>query len=123
MTGMPLASYYKEILIRIYPCKIPFTLRVLHTRPKSYLGTYAYKTHAITIYDKGRFAHMCVKTAIHEYAHHLHVTEFGRDEKKQAVHSPEFWQIYGQLMWRARVLGLQPYNLSPVLDFESVGEN
>lgn len=47
-----------------------------------------------------------VKTAIHEYAHHIHYTEFDKGEKKQAPHGREFWQIYGQLMCRAKELGI-----------------
>ena len=111
------SEFYKNLLMEIYPCKVPFTLRVLHTKPKTHCGMYYSASKHISINDKGRSVRQCTEIAIHEYAHHLHYTEFGKKEKKQAPHGREFWQIYGQLMGRAKELGHQTDLFAPVLVF------
>ena len=57
--------------------------------------------------------------SIHEYAHHIHDTEFNCRERRDAPHGKQFWQIYGQLMCRARSLGIIQDTLvqDPVLVF------
>ena len=115
MTNQP-ASFFSETLLRIYPCKIPFSLKVLHKKPKTRMGFYTWSTHEIRIYDGWGDTHVCIDTAIHEYAHHLHQTEFGREQYRQKPHGKQFWQIYGQLMQRAKVLGLYDDPMNPVLD-------
>ena len=122
MTDKP-ASYFTEMLLRIYPCKVPFELRILHTKPKNCAGSYWSHNRHILINDKriSMDTRRCIEVAIHEYAHHLHHTEFGKEEKRQKPHGPEFWQIYGQLMARAREI----YNfewISPVLSSPSKDE-
>ena len=119
MTDKP-ASYFTDILLRIYPCKVPFELRILHTKPKERCGSYWPHNRHILINDKFLIldTKRCTEVAIHEYAHHLHHTEFGKEEKKQKTHGPEFWQIYGQLIWRAKQLGLYEDATNPVIDFE-----
>ena len=43
-------------------------------------------------------------------------TEFGKEERHQAPHGPEFWMIYGQLMNRAKALGLFTSPVLPILE-------
>lgn len=118
MTDKP-ASYFENILLTLYPCKVPFHLRIHHTKPKGRCGSYWPHNRHILINDK--FITMdtirCTRTAIHEYAHHLHYTEFGKEEKKEKPHGPEFWMIYSQLMCRAKALGLYEDPSVPVIDF------
>ena len=135
------APYYTNLLLSIYSCKVPFTLEVVHTKPKKRLGAYYPKTARIKIFDgwsdvhncdeTARIkifdgwsdVHNCDETAIHEYAHHLHYTEFGKRKKKQAPHGREYWQIYGQLVWRASHIGAFNDKRLPVISFDSMQEN
>ena len=102
-------------LLRLYPCKTPFILIVLHKKPKTKMGTYIWAKRRIRVYDGWGDTRVCLETAIHEYAHHLHYTEFGKEKKKQRPHGPEFWQIYGQLMNRAEAIGIDLESFGPVL--------
>ena len=97
-------QYYSKLLLSIYPCKVSFTVGVKNDKPKKRLGTYYPGKKRIIIHTGKRDKYNPVETAIHEYAHHLHYTEFDKAKKKQAPHGKEFWQIYGQLMSRAKAL-------------------
>ena len=110
-------KYYKSLLTTLYPCKVPFTVVIKEDKPKKRLGTYYGKTRRIIIHTGWASKHDPVETAIHEYAHHLHYTEYDKTKKKHAPHGKEYWQIYGQLMNRAKVLGICDYELSPSLLF------
>ena len=99
-------QYYYNLLSSIYPCKVPFTICVKDDKPKTRLGTYWPSRKHILIHTGRRDKYDPVETAIHEYAHHIHYTEFDKKKKKQAPHGKEFWQIYGQLMNRANEMGL-----------------
>ena len=118
MTDKP-ASYFTEQLLRIYPCKVPFELRILHTKPKGRCGAYWSHNRHILINDKyiSLDTRRCMEVAIHEYAHHLHHTEFCKEENKDKPHGPEFWMIYGQLMNRAKVIGVEVSPCGPIVDF------
>ena len=118
MTDKP-ASYFTEQLLRIFPCKVPFVLRILHTKPKGRCGSYWKHNRHILINDKfiTLDTRRCMEVAIHEYAHHLHYTEFGKEEKKDKPHGPEFWMIYGQLMNRAIAIGIDVDPFGPIVDF------
>ena len=116
------AKYYTDRLLAIYPCKVPFTLVVIPDKPKKRIGTYYGSTHRIVLHSGWEPKHDLVEVAIHEYAHHLHDTEFGSVEKKQPPHGKEFWQIYGQLVNRAKVLGIYEDKRLPVLEFPEVAQ-
>lgn len=111
------AQQYKDILFAIYPCKVPFTLALKDDKPKRRLGTYYGSSRRIILHTGWQARYDMVEVAIHEYAHHLHDSEFGGKEKRQAPHGKEFWQIYGQLMCRAKELGLCEDGKCPVLVF------
>lgn len=111
------AQYYNDLLLSLYDCKVPFKVEVLHTKPRTRMGLYVPKSRKIRIYDGWSIVHNCDETAIHEYAHHIHFTEFSKNKRKQAPHGREFWQIYGQLIWRAKTLGLYQEEFQPVIDF------
>ena len=113
------ASYYTAQLLLIYPCKVPFEIKIHHTKPKHRVGSYWPHNRHIVINDKPMYmdTQKCMEVAIHEYAHHLHYTEFKKEERRQAPHGQQFWMIYGQLMNRAKALGIYDSPVLPVLDF------
>ena len=115
MSSFP-ATYYHDLLVDIYPCKVPFTVVVKEDKPKRRLGTYYGSTRRIVLHMGWAHKYDPVEVAIHEYAHHLHDTEF-KSEKKQAPHGPEFWQIYGQLMGMAKAKGIIDKGPGPILGF------
>lgn len=99
-------EYLTKFLHTIYPCKVPFTLVVLHTKPKTRMGSYRPRTRRIIINDKWGDIEQSKETAIHEYAHHIHYTEKQKTQRKEDPHGRQFWQIYGQLMYLAKQKGL-----------------
>lgn len=64
-------------LLKIYNCKIPFELIVIDKKPKTILGKYICANNRIRVYSKDRDITNIKRTAIHEYAHHIHETEQG----------------------------------------------
>ena len=108
-------DYFKALLLALYPCKQPFSVTVRHTRPKTRCGSYYIRRRLIIINDGWGDTKRCTEIAIHEYTHHLHYTEFGKKQRGQAPHGPEFWQIYGQLMSRAKTLGYYEDESVPVI--------
>ena len=115
-------TYYHDILMAIYPCRVPFTLAVKDDKPKKRLGTYYSSKKRIIIHIGWGCKYDMVETAIHEYAHHIHYTEFDKGEKKQAPHGREFWQIYGQLMCKAKEMGICDDKRATVIEFPRVKE-
>lgn len=100
------AEFFKSFLLEIYQCSKPFDLVVVHTKPKTRMGTYNPRTRRIRINDGWGDTEHCKETAIHEYAHHIHFTEKGKTRRKEDPHGKEFWQIYGQLILLAKQKGL-----------------
>lgn len=100
------AEFFKSFLLDIYQCTKPFDLVVVHTKPKTRMGTYAPRFSRIRINDGWGDTEWCKEIAIHEYAHHIHFTEKGKTRKKEDPHGKEFWQIYGQLILLAKQKGL-----------------
>jgi hypothetical protein len=116
-------QYYFKLLMSLYPCKVSFSVGVKNDKPKKRLGSYYPRQKRIIIHTGERDKYDPVETAIHEYAHHLHYTEFNMEKKKQAPHGKEFWQIYGQLLYRAKVLGIYDSKQEVVLDFPPQNNN
>lgn len=75
-------QYYHNLLSSIYPCKVPFTICVKNDKPKTRLGTYWPSRKHILIHTGRRDKYDPVETAIHEYAHHIHYTEFDKEKKE-----------------------------------------
>lgn len=112
------ANYYKQLLLSIYRSKVDFEVRLTREKPKTIMGSYTPRLKRITIHGGCGGIDVCKDTAIHEYAHHLHHTEFNRDNLGQRSHGREFWQIFGILMDRAAPkhlfyngISFRPYNL------------
>ena len=99
-------EFFKGFLLQIYPCKYPFDVSVIHTKPKTRMGTYNPRTCRIRINDGWGDTERCKEIAIHEYAHHIHFTEKGKMQRKEDPHGKQFWQIYGQLIYLAKQKGL-----------------
>ena len=104
---LPSPDYYKEFLLKIYKCKVPFELRLMKTMPKHYIGLYVIKPHRIILYPKRTDAQRMLEVAIHEYAHHVHHTELSKgDSKLDSSHGHNFMRIYTALRAKAVELGL-----------------
>lgn len=108
------AAYFKSFLLEIYQCARPFDLVVVHTKPKTRMGTYAPRFARIRINDGWGDTERCKEIAIHEYAHHIHYTEKAKTKRKEEPHGKQFWQIYGQLILHAKQKGL--YSHPEVID-------
>lgn len=106
MTNYPNADYFKDFLLSIYPCKVPFELLVIDKKPKTRSGVYIFDKRRIRIYAQwGDFVPL-KEIAIHEYAHHIHFTEQNKEGNEERPHGPQFWEIYGALMCVAVQKGL-----------------
>ena len=102
----PTADFFKEFLLSIYSCKVPFELLVIDKKPKTKMGVYIIDKRRIRIYAQWRVAAPLKEIAIHEYAHHIHYTEQNKVENGEKPHGKQFWEIYGALMCRAVQKGL-----------------
>ena len=104
------ANNFINFLIKIYPCAVPFTLKVVHKSYKKQLGKYFINDKRINIYDGRCDTNECKEIAIHEYAHHLHHTEPGLFTEHMTTvdrsHGSNFWRIYSFLMLEAYRKGL-----------------
>ena len=45
------SDYYKDLLLTIYPCKVPFSLAVRNDRPRRRLGTYYFLKQRIILHS------------------------------------------------------------------------
>lgn len=102
------ADSLKDYFLKIYRCKVPFDLYVIDKELKTKVGAYIVQTHKIRVYSKGRSISAIKKTAIHEYAHHIHETEQGgiHGHGSFRAHGEIFWRIYSALMSEAFKKGL-----------------
>ena len=100
------ATQLKWMSLKIYRPQVAFELRVTEQRPKSRMGYYAPAKRSITIHGGWGDVYSLEEIAIHEYAHHIHLTEHRRSGKKDAPHGPNFWRIYSALMAKAIEKGL-----------------
>ena len=98
MTIYPDSDYFKNLLLSIYPCKVPFELLVIDKKPKTSCGVYIVNKQRIRIYAPWREETPLEEIAIHEYAHHIHYTEQNKVENRERPHGAQFWEIYGALM-------------------------
>ena len=103
--------YFQQYLLKIYPCSVPFRVKVSSKVPKTRSGSYGIRTKNINIYCAGLASDNFLReTAIHEYAHHLHHTErglfTGLKTKSDRSHGSHFWIIYSFLMTEAYRKGL-----------------
>ena len=102
------AERLKNYVLKIYPCKHDFELKVIDKRPKTLNGSYTVQTKRMRIYIKGRGLMEIKRTTIHEYAHHIHETEkrVNPNRRQERVHGPEFWRILTALTCRAMLMGI-----------------
>ena len=109
------AKHLKRMLLRIYQCKEDFELHVIDKRPKTVAGCYIVGKKKIRVYAGGRNRTELEIIAIHEYAHHIHVTEMrmNPDRWQERCHGPEFKRIYSKLCHNAVMLGYFPIILLP----------
>ena len=78
---------------------------------KTKIGCYCCESNEITIYIGWLDVHPMEEIAIHEYAHHIHVTEKMKDYRLERPHGKEllattskglFFSINGGRMWMRR---------------------
>ena len=102
------AERLKNYVLKIYPCKHDFELKVIDKRPKTLSGSYTVDTKRIRVYIKGRDLKEIKYIAIHEYAHHIHETEKRRNfnRRQERAHGPEFWRILTALSCKAMLMGI-----------------
>lgn len=101
------ADSLKDYLLKIYKCKVPFDFYAIDKKLNK-RGVYIVQTHRIRVYSKGRSISNIKRTAIHEYAHHIHETEQGgiHGRGRSRAHGEIFWRIYSALMSEALKKGL-----------------
>lgn len=104
------AEYFHRFLTEIYPCSMPFSIKVSPKKPKTRMGSYVIAPKRINVYSGWGGDNVCREIAIHEYAHHLHHTEknmFTDDVRRtDRSHGAHFWEIYAFLMITAYKKGL-----------------
>ena len=112
MITVSLDQELHDFLKSIYDSKYDFEVRVSDRKTSRRLGTYFKLKRKIVLYPKliKRSKNDLKAIAIHEYAHHLHFTEFQSPEDKDP-HGPHFWRIYSALMSKATMMGIysDPY--------------
>lgn len=92
----PYAKPLTEMLLTLYEPQHPFLLGVSNISPQTVGGFYAMHPYCrITVHDGWRAIGDLYDTAIHEFAHHVLMTEFPRRYK---AHGREFKTVYSILV-------------------------
>lgn len=92
----PKAAGLKAILLSLYEPKYDFIVGISDISPSTRLGFYSTHPYCrITIHEGWRKNSVIHEVAIHEYAHHVAMTEFDHRFKP---HGREFKTIYSILM-------------------------
>lgn len=88
-------------LLRLRPTQYPFTVIQTGKRSKKVNGLYKPETREILIHNRN-FTETSdlLRTAIHEYAHHLHYTS-ERPPKPGRPHDTRFWSLFHDLLTEA----------------------
>jgi hypothetical protein len=83
----------KESLLKLYPCKEDFTVVMSGKMSKKVNGLYVPETHEILLHNKNFTTdNALMYTAIHEFTHHVLLTEKG--VKTTKCHSGIFWSLF-----------------------------
>lgn len=92
----PKAAGVKTMLLTLYEPKYDFIVGISEISPSTRLGFYSTRPYCrITIHEGWRSTHFIHEVAVHEYAHHVTMTEFDHRFKP---HGREFKTIYSILM-------------------------
>jgi len=91
-------DYYKKLLLSVYLPQKDFEVVLTNRTTRKIAGTYNCSKNRIRINNGSRSVDSCIKTAIHEYAHHIHCTEKGRVEGGHKPHGPQFKLIFHVLL-------------------------
>ncbi len=99
-------DFVKEQLIRIEEPIEHFDLIFTGKSSKKVDGFYRPDERKIYIHNKNMNTdNQIIYTAIHEYAHHLHVTSSNAPTSNRC-HTKEFWNIFHTLLQKAETLGI-----------------
>lgn len=103
----PRAVALKEMLEALYKSQHPFRLSVQDRKPKTRAGIYSPRFARITVY--AGHGHI-EEIAIHEYAHHIVLTELNRAGAVRNHHARGFKTVYSKLIdaYNATRSPLQP---------------
>ncbi len=92
-------QYFKTYLNRIYRCAEDYELQITSKTPKTRAGYYCFNKKRIVIHYVGTCnIDPLHQIAIHELAHHIHFTEFGKRKKGDRTHGKEFHTILNTLL-------------------------
>jgi hypothetical protein len=105
------AGIVKGNLLKLHAVKEDFTVEVSEKENKAANGTYTVPAKKITVYG-GNFKNEAslMATAVHELAHHILYTEYGR--KSGRAHSKLFWATYHDLLDKAEESGVYAPEIS-----------
>lgn len=98
----------KENLLKLYDCEEEYTVIFSGKMSKKVNGLYKSDTREIIIHNRNFKAdeagdNLLFFTAIHELAHHIQFTEYG---KKRSTHNTLFYSILDDLADKAEAMGL-----------------
>jgi len=112
----------KNLLLKLNSNVEDFELRFTGKSSKKVDGLYKPNEKLILIHNKNhKTDNELIYTAIHEFAHHVHVTTSGKPVKKQA-HTLVFWEIFHKLLNKAEKKGIYENIFDSDDDFEPINE-
>jgi hypothetical protein len=94
----------REALARLRLARVDWSLAFSGERSQTVNGFYTPDKREIVINDNFSSDEALIYTAIHEYAHHIAMTEYG--VKLSSAHSPAFWYVFYALLSEAERQGL-----------------
>lgn len=98
----------KDVLTRVRPERVPFTVVFSGESDRRVNGYYTPSRREITVNDRNFSTDPdIIFTALHEYAHHISMTELG--VSSASAHSPVFWATFHELLAIASDLGIYNY--------------
>ncbi len=87
-------QYFKAYLQSVYNCKVDYTIEASRRNTQLVGGHYKSSCKKIKIYRIGHCPlHILKYVALHELAHHIHYTEFNKEQRKEKTHGKEFYAI------------------------------
>lgn len=95
-----------QFLLQIHPTEHPFKVVMTGKKSKKVNGLYKPQTQEILIHNKNFLKdEELLRTAIHEYAHHLHYHS-NTPPKPHRPHDQNFWVIFHNLLTQSEKKGL-----------------
>ena len=97
----------KAALLSVRETKVDFTLVFSGKQSHRVNGLYKPQSREIVLHNRNfKTDNDLFFTALHEYAHHIHVTEEGGPSSARGAHAMKFWAIFHGLLSIAEAAGL-----------------